>query len=311
MILFVSGRCDIPAFYTPWFFNRLEEGFVDVRNPFNPHQISRILLDSYNVDAFIFCTKNPIPMLPRLQEIKEIPYLFHVTLTPYHKDIEPHLPDKRQVLAAIKQLSNMLGKNRVILRYDPILLSMVYSIPYHLAAFEKVAKELAGYIDTCVISFVDEYKNTKKNMQAMHMKSMHLKDVHELASGIGSIAKKYTINVQTCAEDMDLSMYGITQKACITKEGMEALLQRPYTASKAKPPRSCKCLPFVDIGDYNSCAHMCKYCYANYDEEKVIQRMKLHDPNSSVLLGQISAEDKIHIRKEKDVQQLRLLEDDV
>lgn len=311
MILFVSGRCDIPAFYADWFFTRLKEGFVDVRNPFNSHQISRIPLDKQNVDAFVFCTKNPIPMLSRLDEITAIPYLFHVTLTPYHRDIEPHIPDKKQVLLAIKQLSKRIGKNRVVLRYDPILLSDIYTIAYHLSAFEKLAKELSGYIGTCVISFVDAYKNTKKNRIAMHMNDVSEKDMHTLANGIGSIAKRYAINVQTCAEDIDLSMYGITQKACISKEIMEQLLQHSYDPPKTKSPRNCKCLPFVDIGDYNACAHMCRYCYANYDEQQVIDRMKLHDPKSSVLLGNISDADQIHIRKEKEVRQLRLLEDDM
>lgn len=306
MILFVSGRCDIPAFYSDWFFHRLQEGFVDVRNPFNPHQISRIPLNAQNIDALIFCTKNPLPMLPRLKEIT-IPYVFHVTLTPYRKDIEPNVPDKRKVLCAIQEISKQIGKERVVLRYDPILISDIYTISYHLHAFEKLAKELSGYIETCVISFVDEYKNTKKNMQAMRMQTMCKEDIHTLAKGIGSIARKYNIQVQTCAEDIDLSMYGISQKACVSKEVMERLLNQPYPLPKAKPPRNCNCLPFVDIGDYNACAHLCKYCYANYDEKQVQERIRLHDPKSTVLLGHVSKEDQIHIRKEKEVRQLQLL----
>lgn len=309
MILFVSGRCDIPAYYTPWFFHRLKEGFVDVRNPYNPHQISRIPLHPQTVDAFVFCTKNPLLMIPRLDEITQIPYLFHVTLTPYRKDIEPNLPDKKRIVEAIKEISEKIGKKRVVLRYDPILISDTYPISYHLKAFEALAKQLTGSIETCVISFVDEYKNTRKHMHALRMKKLLPSDLHEIASGIGTIAKTYDIQVQTCAEKIDLSMYGITQTACISKEVMEMLLEHPYERVITKSPRNCKCLPFVDIGDYNACAHLCKYCYANYDEQQVIQRMKSHDPMSSVLLGHITEADQIHIRKEKEITQLQLLDE--
>ena len=119
MILFVSGRCDIPAFYTPWFFHRLKEGYVNVRNPYDPHQISRIFLDEKNIDAILFCTKNPLPMLSRLDEIP-FPFLFHITLTAYHKDIERHVPDKTKIIEGIKKLSEKIGKDKVIVRYDPV-----------------------------------------------------------------------------------------------------------------------------------------------------------------------------------------------
>ena len=134
MILFVSGRCDIPAFYSEWFFNRLNEAFVDVRNPYNEHQISRIILDGTYIDCILFCTKNPIPMLDRLDEIR-FPYLFHVTLTGYHRDIEPGIPDKRAIVQAVKKLSEKIGRERVIIRYDPILITPRYQPTYHEKAF--------------------------------------------------------------------------------------------------------------------------------------------------------------------------------
>ena len=117
MILIVSGRTDIVAFYSDWFMNRYKEGFVDVRNPFNPKLVSRI--NFKNVDAINFCTKNPIPFLDKVREMKE-PIIFHVTLTPYNKDIEPNVPPKRQIIEAIKKLSNIIGKNNLWVRYDPI-----------------------------------------------------------------------------------------------------------------------------------------------------------------------------------------------
>lgn len=306
MILFVSGRCDIPAFYSEWFFQRVKEGFVDVRNPFNPHQISRIPLHPHHIDAMFFCTKNPIPMLERLDEIDHLPYVFHITLTPYHTDIEPHIVDKKKVINAIKTLKGKIGKERVILRYDPILLSDSYTIDYHLKAFDRTLSYLCDDIDRCIISFVDSYKNTKANMAQMKMHEMDEAQMHLIGKGFGEIAQKYNVKLQTCSEAIDLSMYGISQEGCVTKQGMERLLQRPYEIPTHKSPRSCNCLPFVDIGDYNSCAHLCKYCYANYDELQVLNRMKLHEPTSSVLLGNISEEDHITWRKEPRARNIQL-----
>ena len=135
MILNISGRTDIVAFYTPWFINRYKEGFVDVRNPIYPKLVSRIYFN--DVDLIVFCTKNPHPILPFLKVINK-PILFQVTLTPYKKDIEPNVFNKKQVIEDIKEISNLLGKENVYVRYDPIFLSKKYSLEYHIKAFEKI-----------------------------------------------------------------------------------------------------------------------------------------------------------------------------
>lgn len=305
MILFVSGRCDIPAFYSEWFFNRIHAGFVDVRNPYDAHQISRIPLTSNNIDAVLFCTKNPMPIMERLNEIP-FPYLFHITLTPYHHDIEPNVPDKQMLIQAIRTLSQRLGKDRVILRYDPVLLNERYTLDYHKKAFEKLIKQLAPYLSTVIFSFIDIYKNTMQHAQELHFRSLTETEMTECAKAFSKIAATYQIKLQTCAETIDLSSYDIKNGACISKEIMEKLLCRPYDPPQGKPIRSCRCLPTVDIGDYNACLHYCKYCYANYDEKAVKFRCPSHDPNASVLLGSITAQDHITIRSEKQNRQLPL-----
>lgn len=307
MILFVSGRCDIPAYYSTWFYNRIKEGYVDVRNPFNAHQISRIYLNSEQIDAIQFCTKNPIPMIERLDELGDIPYMFHITITPYHNDIERNVPDKRRIIEAIKMLSKKIGKDRVILRYDPIVLTKTYTTSYHIKAFASLSKQLSGYISTCIISFVDEYKNMKAHAKEMGFLPIVEEDMKTIGKAFGEIAQTNHMKIQTCAEDVDLSPYHIEQGACISKDIMENLLNRPYEPPKGKAIRECKFLPTVDIGDYNYCAHYCGYCYANYDETMIKKRMKLHDPNSSVLLGHIEKDDVIHERKKKGIQQIKLL----
>lgn len=136
MVLFVSGRTDIIAFYTKWFLNRLNEGFIDVRNPFNPNLVSRINFN--DVDLILFCTKNPIPIINDLDKIK-IPYLFHITITTYKSDIEPLVPSKAKVIEAVKEISKQIGKENIVIRYDPIFISDKYppeeSVNSHFCLF--------------------------------------------------------------------------------------------------------------------------------------------------------------------------------
>lgn len=305
MILFVSGRCDIPAFFSRWFFNRLFAGYVDVRNPYDSHQISRIILNQTNIDAIIFCTKNPIPMLNRLDEIP-FPHLFHITITPYHQDIEPYVVNKKEIIHAVKYISKSIGKDRVVIRYDPILLNKTYTIDYHEKAFQKLCEQVSPFIHKIIISFVDMYKNTMENMKYMQLHSLSHKEMHELGKRLGNIAYTYGIKIETCAESCDLREYGIVQGRCIDKKEMENLIG--YEIPFKKGVRSqCSCIETVDIGDYNCCHHSCKYCYANYDEKQVKERIQLHDPNSSVLLGHLTKKDRITVRKEKSFRQITLL----
>ena len=298
MILFVSGRCDIPAFYSEWFFNRLQEGFADVRNPYNEHQISRILLNEEMIDCILFCTKDPRSMLHRLHEIP-FPFLFHVTLTGYHQDIEPGIKDKKAILEAVKQLSEQIGKDRVIVRYDPILLNERYTAHYHGRAFESLCQKLDGFVDTYILSFVDFYKNTRKHAKRLGIQVLNEEAMRAVAMEIEPSISKYHVKVQTCAEKIDLSKYGILQGGCVSREDLKRRLGSHLLLPVGKSVRSqCQCLPTVDIGDYNACAHYCAYCYANYDEQRIQKNVLLHDPKSSLLLGHLCEEDKITIRKD-------------
>ena len=168
MILNVSGRTDIVAFYTSWFINRYREGFVDVRNPIYSKLVHRIYFQ--DVELFVFCTKNPRPMLPFLKEIKQ-PILFQITLTPYQKDIEPNVPFKKEIIEDIKRISSILGKDFVFVRYDPIFLSKKYSLNYHIKAFERLCSLLEGFVTKIIVSFMDNYKNVQKNMTILQAQS--------------------------------------------------------------------------------------------------------------------------------------------
>ncbi len=150
MVLNISGRTDIVAFYSKWFINRYREGYLDVRNPFYPKSVSRISFS--NVDAIVFCTKNPSPLLDYIEEIK-IPILLHVTITPYKEDIEPNVPKKDKIIEDLKKLSKILGKDRIVVRYDPIFLNDKYNLEYHIKAFERLCSLIDGYASKVISAF--------------------------------------------------------------------------------------------------------------------------------------------------------------
>ena len=293
MILNVSGRTDIVAFYTKWFMNRYKEGFVDVRNPFNPKMVSRIKFE--NVDAILFCTKNPIPILEHLKEIDK-PILFHVTLTSYKQDIEPNVHNKTDIIEAIKKLSNIIGIDNLYIRYDPIFLSDKYNIEYHKKAFDKMCLLLEGYVKQIIVSFIDNYKNVRKNEKVLKVKEFTENDYKEIGLNFSKSVKKYGMTVQTCFENRNLSEYGFKIGECISHELAYKLTGKTYKNWTARKEQKCNCVQMVDIGVYNSCKHFCKYCYANYDERQVNNNFINHNPNSSLLIGKLEDDDIIKER---------------
>lgn len=291
MILNVSGRTDIVAFYSNWFMNRYKEGFVDVRNPFNPIQVNRISFE--DVDAIFFCTKNPKPIIKHLKEINK-PIIFHVTITPYKQDIEPNVPDKREIIKSIKQLSNIVGINNIAIRYDPVFLSDKYNLKYHITAFNKLCSLLNGYIKTIIISFIDDYKNVRKNKNILNYHKLTEEDYKQIGISFSNIAKKNNMIVQTCFEEQNLIEYGFQKGECLSHELAFKLTGKANF--KNWTARKCNCVEMVDIGVYNSCKHFCKYCYANYDEKKVINNYQNHDSNSTLLIGNLKDDDIIKER---------------
>lgn len=294
MILNVSGRTDIVAFYTPWFIKRLKEGFVDVRNPFNEAQVSRIYFD--DVEAIVFCTKNPRPIIPYLKEIKK-PILFHVTLTGYKKDIEVNVKDKKEIIEDIKEISKIIEKRNVYVRYDPIFLNDKYTVYYHIKAIKRLALLLDGYIEKIIISFIDDYKNVRKNEKALNYREFTEEDYKTLGVNIAKVCHEHKIRVHTCFEKRNLVEYGFDEEVCLSHELAYMLTGKKYPNWKARKEGLCNCVNIVDIGVFNTCSHFCKYCYANFKEEDVLKNRKLHDVNSTMLIGSLKETDKVTIRR--------------
>lgn len=299
MILSVSRRTDVPCYYSEWFLNRIKEGFLYVRNPMNPHQVSRVELSPEVVDCIVFWTKNPLPMLDKLEALKNYTYYFQFTLTAYGKDVEPNVPHKRDVmLPAFQRLSEQIGKERVIWRYDPIFFSGKYNEAYHLKAFAQMAEALQGYTDTCVISFLDNYVKIGKNLQLLGVQQLSEPEIKAFAGKLSAIAKQYGIQMLSCAEQYDLEECGIAHGHCIDKQLIERLLGCKLQADKDKNQRPvCDCVESVELGTYNTCLNGCKYCYANYSAESVQRNAKTYDVHSPLLCGTVHVEDKVTQRK--------------
>ena len=294
MILFASGRTDIVAFYTKWFINRYREGYVDVRNPFYNSLVSRIYFE--DVDLLYFCTKNPLPIIPYLKEFDK-PILFNVTITPYKNDVEVNVPNKSLIIEGVKKIAEIIGKENVYVRYDPIFLSERYNLNYHIKAFERLCSLLDGVTNHIIISFIDDYKNVRKNMNSLKIIPFTKEDYKEIGINFSRIASKYNISCQTCFEKEDLVKYGFVKEDCLSKKMAYTLTGKVYRKGRMRKENLCNCVEMVDNGFYNSCKHHCKYCYANYDEGKVLENFQNHNVNSSLLIGELSDTDVIKIRK--------------
>lgn len=308
MILSVSRRTDIPNYYSEWFYNRIKDGYLYVRNPMNAHQISKIILSPEVVDCIVFWSKNPEPMFSRLEELDDYSYYFQFTLTGFGNDIERNVPQKKEhMIPVFQKLAGKTGKEKVIWRYDPIIFTDKYTPEYHLKAFEQIARELHGYTSKCVISFVDIYTKIRKNMNAINSYSLPEKELTAFAAQIASIARDQDIKVASCAEAIDLSACGIEHNCCIDKELIEQITGCKIQADKDKNQRKeCGCVESIDIGTYNTCRNGCAYCYANYSRESVLQNSRLYDVASPLLCGNITEDDKITERAVKSLKERQL-----
>ncbi len=310
MILSASRRTDIPNYYSEWFINRIKEGFVFVRNPMNAHQISKIDISPEVVDCIVFWTKNPEPMIDKLDELKDYKYYFQFTLTGYGMDIERNVPHKKDMMIPIfKKLSEKIGKEKIIWRYDPIIFTNKYTQKYHIRAFEQIAGLLKGYTQKCVISFVDTYTKNKKNINSLKAYELDKNQLLDFAQGLSQIAKKNGMEIGSCAENIDLSQCGIQHNSCIDKKLIESIIGCKINAGKDKNQRDeCGCIESIEIGTYNTCTNGCKYCYANYSQESVINNCMKYNPVSPLLCGKVEIEngDNINQRKVKSIKKEQL-----
>ena len=331
MIISASVRTDLPAFYSRWFLNRIREGYVLVRNPYNPSSVTRYLLNSDVVDCLFFCTKNPAPLLPHLQEIAAFPWMWHVTLTPYGKDMEPNVSDKHFIVEQFRKLSVAANRHNALLagltekqpdtyghhlppevkmldavqwRYDPICITERYTVDRHIKSFETMASLLEGYTHTCIISFVDIYKGVSRNFPTLTEVSDESQQL--ITEAFVEIGHLHDIAIKTCVENPSLAELGADCSGCATPEVISKAMGLSQKGLALIPPKrkfaraQCSfCALSGDIGAYSSCPHLCRYCYANHNEGQVRQNHAAHDPASPFIIGNTQPGDIIRDAKQE------------
>lgn len=304
MIISASRRTDIPAFYSDWFIKRLREGFLYVKNPFNAKQISKINLSPDIIECIVFWTKNPSRMMKYLSVINDLgyKYYFQFTVTSYDKSIEVNVPSKNEIIEIFRKLSDQIGPERVIWRYDPILITDKFNFEYHIKWYEYIAKSLNKYTLKCIISFIDLYKKCERNLSQIRLEEIDSATKRLVAKELSEIAHSYDMVVESCAEDIDLMKEGIKHGKCIDDKLISKLINTDISVPKDKFQRKeCGCVSSIDIGAYNTCRHGCKYCYANYSRKSVEKNYLNHDKDSPLITSKINGTESITVRKMKSL----------
>lgn len=291
MILNTGTRTDIPAFFSQWFLNRVSEGFVCSRNPYN-NEIYRYEINPEVVDCMCFCSKNPKALVKNIDEISDYRQFWFVTITPYGKDIEVNVPNYKKVIKTFCEISQTLKRDAIAWRYDPIFISEKYDLDFHIDKFEEMASQLCEYTSDCTISFIDLYRKVLRNFP--EVREVTTEEQLIIGENFSKIAQKYDLNMKTCVEGTLLDQFGFDSTGCMTKQVLEKAIGNNLKVPRGKyHNRQCNCLMGRDIGAYNTCLHGCRYCYANANMKLVKKNQKLHNPSSPLLIGDVKKSDVV------------------
>jgi len=296
MIISASRRTDIPAFYGEWLLNRLREGSVLVRNPFNPRQVSRVSLESGAVDCLVFWTKNPAPLLPRLAEIERLDHYFYFqyTLTACDRSLEKHLPARSERIATFRTLAERIGPERVLWRFDPILFTRGQGPELLLREFSDLAAKLRGHTRQCTVSFLSLYAKCRRNLAGVDLLTPEDRERMAFVRRLVEIGSENDIVLRACCDTFLQEQCGIEAARCIDDRLLAAILGQPVRITKDKGQRpGCGCVASIDIGAYNTCPHGCRYCYANSSELAVATNRAAHDPCSPLLTGTLTGQETV------------------
>lgn len=305
MIVNVGARTDIVNYYGDWMFRRFEEGFAYSRNPLFANKVNRYDLSPDKVDAVIFCSKNYSPVLPRIRSLTQrYRTYFQYTITAYGKDVEPRVPDLETSVETLKELSKIVGKNKLVWRYDPVLITERYPVERHFETFSYLAERIAPYVERCIFSFVEMYIKLQTNMPDLIPLSPQNKRV--LAEGLGKIARSFSLPIQTCGDSGEYEEFGVSSSGCVTLERLGKANGCVFRDMKhTGMRRGCNCIESRDLGWYDTCPNLCKYCYANKSAELVESNRIRHDPASPILIGHLEESDDV-----KDGVQISYLKND-
>lgn len=292
MILSVSRRTDIPCRYAEWFIGRVREGFALCRNPRRPSQVSRIPLTPGCVDAIVFWTKDPGPLLPYLDELEAhgFRFCFQLTLTPYGREIEPGLRGKREILADVRRLGERVGRRGLVWRYDPVFFTPAYTPAWHERAFSSLCREMAPLTDQVTISFLDEYRGMRRS----GLRAPTAQEAERFAAFAGKTAAAAGLQIRACSEQGDYSRFGILPAACIDAERLQEIAGAPLRLTRDAGQRErCGCCKSVDLGAYNTCPNGCVYCYADYSPDLLLRSLARYRPESPLLCDELLPTDTV------------------
>lgn len=294
IIMSASRSTDIPAFYADWFLERLKAGYSVWVNPFNQERYRVLFNDTRMI---VFWSKNPKPMLERLDEVESLgfkQYYFQFTLNDYVTEgLEPNVPPVAERIDTFRHLARRIGKERVIWRFDPLLLSNYLTVDVLLEKIASIGHELQGATEKLVFSFADiqAYRKVGKNLSGTNCREFSSEEKIEFAKGLRDVNLSLGLEMATCAEDIDLSEYGIKHNKCVDDDLMVRLFHDDaklmdfigaeydmidgWTIKKSRKDKgqrkACGCIVSKDIGMYNTCPHLCRYCYAN-SSDNVVRR---------------------------------------
>lgn len=300
MIISASRRTDIPAFYGKWFINRIYEGYCNVSNPFNPYQISTVELTPEKVDVIVFWSKNPAPFIQFLPDLEKRSYRYYFlfTLNPYPPPLEGKLPAIQKRIETFRTLASKIGNERVIWRYDPIILSSIYNTSFHLKAFSEISENLHGACARVIISVVDFYRKTERRLKEIEKitNDKFERRVHshnetiQLVRRMAEIAERSGIQLQTCCEPVLANSANVPEGKCIDDELIHRVFGIRIDNRKDTGQRTeCKCVISRDIGATDTCQHCCAYCYAVTSFDTAAKRAKQHNSTDSFLMPKASA----------------------
>lgn len=266
MIVSASRRTDIPAFFSNWFMERVEAGFVEVCNPYNSKQVKRVSLLPQDLDCIVFWTKNAMPMMDKLPVLisRQIPFYFLYTITPYNSIIEGAVPEIGQRIEAFLRLSEMIGSDKTIWRYDPIIITSEMSCDWHIENFRMIVQQVRNHTRKCIFSFVEPYRKCRKALHEIGFSNPDSSIKYKLIQELSNIAKDNTIELVSCSQTEEYSNINVSASSCIDPRLIETLAGKKIYSVKNKNGQrmNCQCAPSIDIGKYGTCLHNCIYCYA-------------------------------------------------
>lgn len=304
MIVSASRRTDIPAFHSEWMMNRLRAGYVLVRNPVSRTTVHRVDLSRENVDCIVFITKDPGPMERHLKEMARMGHtvLFQVTLTPYGRDIEPNVRFKADINDSCIRIADRIGRDRMVWRYDPVILNRGISMDYHRRKFSMMCSEASQWTDRCVFSFVDMYGKLLRLEEAGTIRRVSPSEMDGFVEMASEVAADHGMTLSCCCGDRDFSRFGVEPRGCLDRETLRSL-GIPYETQRSPVRDGCRCVKSIDIGEYDTCMHGCVYCYAGR-AEPVPGVSRLYSQDTELLWGAVMPRDRVSDLPGRDAHRL-------